>query len=138
MKSYSEMIKYDDYKDRFKYLLIGDGIVGDATFGGKRYLNQTLYRSPEWKRIRRQIIIRDNGYDLSHKDYMISGKILIHHINPITPEDIFDQNPKIMDPENLISVAFPTHNAIHFGDLTYIENTEWKPRSENDTCPWRL
>lgn len=137
MKSYSEMMKYDDYKDRFKYLLIGDKIVGDVTFGGSRYLNQILYKSQKWKSLRNKIIIRDYGFDLAHSDYLISGKILIHHINPITKDDIYSQNPIIYDPENLISVAFQTHNAIHYGDLSYIENKEWKPRTEFDTCPWK-
>ena len=122
--------------ERYRYLKLG-GSVGKETFGYDRYLNQALYRSPEWKRFRRDIIIRDNGCDLGCEGYDIVGKILIHHIEPITIEDIIKRNPKIFDTENVISTQLMTHNAIHYGDERLLI-TEPVVRKPNDTCPWKL
>lgn len=135
IKTYSEAILIPNFLDRFEYLKL-DGIVGAATFGYDRYLNQTLYRSTEWKRFRRDIILRDNGCDLGCEGYEIYGKILIHHLNPITMEDIINRNPCIFDPENVICTTLDTHNAIHYGDASLLV-TEPIERTKHDTCPWK-
>lgn len=135
IKTYSEAIAISDYLERFRYLKL-DGQVGVGTFDHDRYLNQILYKSPEWRRLRRDAILRDNGCDLAHEDYEIYGKIIIHHINPITVEDIVERDPKVFDLENVICVSMMTHNAIHYGgeDLLMKGPIE---RTPNDTCPWR-
>ena len=135
MKSYTELVKLSSFLDRLRYLKLS-GVVGAETFGYERRLNQVLYRSPEWKDIRRKAIIRDNGCDLGIEGRDISGKLLVHHINPITLEDIYKRDPKIFDLDNLICCSNETHQAIHYGDenLIVAEFTERKP---NDTCPWR-
>lgn len=135
MKSYSELIRIPSFEERFQYLRI-NGIVGEETFGCDRYLNQIFYKSEEWKRIRRRVIIRDNGCDLAWDEYEIKGIIIIHHINPITKEDILDRSSKLFDLENLICTSVNTHKAIHYG------NEEMLPkkiveRTMNDTCPWK-
>lgn len=134
-RSYSEVITLPTFLERYQYLKIG-GVIGEETFGYDRYLNQTLYRSAEWKRFRRDMIIRDNGCDLAHDEYEIVGKILLHHINPITPKDVIRRDPKIFDPENVICVSLNTHNAIHYGDESLLM-LDPVIRTENDTCPWR-
>lgn len=134
-RSYSELIKMDSYLDRFHYLKLG-GRVGKETFGFDRYLNQTLYRSEEWKRFRRDIIIRDNGCDLGCDGYEINDKILIHHINPLTPEDVINRSYKIFDRDNVISCSLNTHNAIHYGDATLLVTGPIE-RTPYDTCPWK-
>ena len=136
IKCYSELITLPTLRERFEYLKLG-GRVGEETFGFDRYLNQTLYRSPEWKRFRRDIIIRDNGLDLACDGYEIVGKILVHHIDPITMEDIVRRHPKIFDPENVVCVSLNTHNAIHYGDENLLI-TGPVVRTKFDTCPWRL
>lgn len=135
IKTYSEVIALPNFIERYRYLKIG-GAIGEATFGFDRYLNQTLYRSTEWKRFRRDMIVRDMGCDLGIEDYEIIGKIMLHHINPITVEDILRRSPAIFDPENVICTSMNTHNAIHYGDesLLMLEPIE---RTKNDTCPWR-
>lgn len=135
IKSYSEMVRLPTFLERYRYLKIG-GQVGEETFGYDRYLNQILYRSSEWKRFRRDIIIRDNGCDLACDGYEIIGKVLIHHIDPITVRDIELRDPKIFDPENVVSVTLNTHNAIHYGDESLLI-TEPLVRTPNDTCPWK-
>lgn len=135
MKSYSELIRIPSFEERFQYLRI-NGIVGEETFGCDRYLNQIFYKSEEWKRIRRRVIIRDNGCDLAWDEYEIKGIIVIHHINPITKEDILNRSSKLFDLENLICTSVNTHKAIHYG------NEEMLPkkiveRTMNDTCPWK-
>lgn len=134
-KRYSELISIPTYEKRFKYLQL-KGAVGNDTFGYDRYLNQILYNSPEWKRLRNQIIIRDNGRDLGCEGYEIYGRILIHHMNPITVEDIVSRDPIVFDPENLICVSHNTHNAIHYGDENLLIMAPVE-RTKNDTCPWR-
>lgn len=135
IKTYSECISLPTYLERFEYLKIG-GSVGVETFGHDRYLNQILYSSEEWKRFRRQIILRDNGCDLACEDRPLDRYVIVHHINPITVEDVLKRDPKIFDPENVICVSLRTHNAIHYGDeeLLILEPVI---RTPNDTCPWR-
>lgn len=134
IKTYSELIILPTFIERFQYLKI-DGRVGEETFGYDRYLNQVLYRSPEWKRFRRDIILRDGGCDLACEGHEIFGAALIHHINPITVEDILERHPKIFDPENVITTILNTHNAIHYGDEDLLGI--FTERTPNDTCPWK-
>ena len=135
IKTYSELITIPTFEERFEYLQL-KGSVGKDTFGYDRYLNQVLYRSPEWKRLRNQIIIRDNGCDLACDGYDIYGKVLIHHLNPITVEDVLARSRKVFDPDNLVCVSHNTHNAIHYGDVDLLV-TGPIIRTKNDTCPWR-
>ena len=135
IRTYSELITISTFEERFEYLKL-NGSVGLDTFGHDRYLNQILYNSPEWRRFRPEIIVRDNGCDLACEGYEIFGKILIHHINPITAQDILNRNPKVFDPENVITTVHNTHNAIHYGDKNLLI-TEPIERSRNDTCPWK-
>lgn len=135
IKTYSEMVKLPTFRERFLYLQIG-GLVGHITFGNERYLNQLLYHSGEWKSVRRDIIIRDNGCDLGCAGYDLNEDILIHHIDPITIDDIISRNSKVFDPDNLICTSLNTHNAIHYGDETLIV-TDPVTRKQNDMCPWR-
>lgn len=134
IRSYSELISLPTYEDRFEYLKIG-GFVGRETFGAERYLNQTFYRSAEWKRIRHQVIARDLGCDLAVEGFDVHDRIIIHHMNPITPEDIHSHNMDILNPEYLISTAHRTHNAIHYGDILSLPSRliERKP---GDTKLW--
>lgn len=134
-KTHSELIRLPTFLERYRYLKIG-GRVGEDTFGYDRYLNQILYRSIEWKNFRREIIVRDNGCDLGCEGYEIYGKVLVHHINPITIREIHNRDRKIFDPENVICVSHNTHNAIHYGDETLLI-TEPIVRAPNDTCPWK-
>ena len=135
IKTYSELIALPTYEERFNYLKL-EGVVGEMTFGFDRYLNQKLYTSQEWKTVRNQVIVRDNGCDLACEGYEIYGKILIHHINPITVEDVINHNPIIFDLENLISTTHNTHNAIHYGDENLLIKGPIE-RTKNDTIPWR-
>lgn len=134
-KSYFELIKKDSFEDRFDYLSL-KGSVGETTFGGHRYLNQILYQTEKWKRTRREVILRDNGCDLAHENYAIHGSIYIHHINPITIDDILKERPCVFDLENLICATFRTHNAIHYGTEDLLPRGPAN-RKKNDTCPWR-
>ena len=137
MKTYKEAIQFKYFEDRFKYLMIG-GVVGDQTFGGHRQLNQVLYSSAEWKNFRRDIIIRDNGCDLAHLEYPIEGRrLLIHHINPITVEQVIRRDPLIFDPDNVICVSHQTHEALHYRDERYLKTLVYNERRPNDTTPWR-
>ena len=135
IKTYSELIAFPTYEERFRYLQL-EGAVGKDTFGYDRYLNQILYNSQEWKRFRDKIIIRDNGCDLACEGYDIHGRILVHHINPIRVDDVVNRNPIVFDPENVVCVTHNTHNAIHYGDesLLILAPVE---RTKNDTCPWK-
>lgn len=134
MRTYSEMLRYQDFRQRFEYLKL-DGIVAHSTFGGRRYLNQALYQSDEWRHLRMEVILRDDGCDLGLADYPIHGKALIHHINPITPEDIQHRSPIVFDMDNLITVSFDTHNAIHYGDYSLV-GKDVVERRPFDTVPW--
>lgn len=134
-KTYSELIQLPTFSERLRYLLL-DGTVAAPTFGANRYLNQKLYHSAEWQRVRRLVIIRDGGNDLAVEGYSIEGAILIHHINPITEEMILNADPEIYNLDNLILTTRDTHNIIHYGDMALIKE-DWKPRTPNDTIPWR-
>lgn len=114
-RSYSELSQLTTFDERFKYLALR-GRVGDETFGFERHLNQTFYHSAQWKRARRLVILRDNNCDLGVPGYEVPARIHIHHMNPVTIDDLYDQNPDIVDPEFLISTTQLTHNAIHYGD----------------------
>lgn len=134
-RTYSELKNLDSFEERFNYLKL-NGQVGETTFGSKRYLNQLLYKSQEWMSVRDKAIIRDEGCDLGIPGRDIGGKVLVHHINPITIEDVLNNNPKVFDLENLITTSHITHEAIHYGD----ENLLIKDpiiRTANDTCPWK-
>ena len=136
IKTYSELITFPTFEERYRYLKL-DGVVGEDTFGFDRYLNQEFYqRDQEWKRKRDFVIIRDQGCDLGVEGREIRGKILIHHMNPITKDDILKRSEFLLNPEYLICTLKSTHDAIHYGD----ENLLMKgpvERKPNDTCPWR-
>lgn len=136
IRTYSELITFPTFEERFRYLNL-DGVVGKDTFGYDRYINQQLYhRSRKWKKARDKVIIRDNGCDLGIEGREIYGKIIVHHMNPITMEDILNDRDWIYDPEFLICTTHVTHNAIHYGD-EHLLVTAPIERSPNDTCPWK-
>jgi hypothetical protein len=135
IKTYSELITLPTYEERYRYLRLG-GQVGKETFGFDRYLNQVFYRSDEWRKVRDEVIIRDNGCDLGIEGREIHGRILIHHMNPITIEDIKNRSDFLLNPEYLITTVKNTHDAIHYGDEDLLI-TAPRERTKNDTCPWR-
>lgn len=135
IRRYSELILIPTFKERLEYAKCG-GIVGIETFGRNRYLNQMLYSSSEWRKVRREAIIRDGGFDLAHEDYPIPNSIYVHHLNPITEEDILGRNPCLFDLNNLVCVGFQTHNAIHYGSDSFT-NRDLIKRAKDDTCPWK-
>jgi hypothetical protein len=135
MRTYSELIQLPTFEERYRYLKLG-GKVGEETFGYARYLNQIFYQSPEWRSFRRDIIIRDNGCDLAMDGWVIQDRIYIHHLNPITLEDIRLRNPIALDPENAVVVSFGTHQAIHYGDESQLP-LGFVERTPNDMIPWR-
>ena len=135
IRTYSELITLPTFEERFRYLQLG-GKVGEDTFGHDRYLNQMFYTSDEWRRIRRDVIVRDNGCDLGIQDREIHGLIIIHHMNPITIEDIINRSEFLLNPEYLISTVKNTHDAIHFSDERILI-TDPIERRPNDTCPWK-
>lgn len=138
IRTYSELMKLNTFEERFKYLKLS-GSVGKDTFGYERYLNQVLYHSPAWKLVRRDVIVRDQACDLGIADRSIPGRIIVHHMNPILPEDLYDCDlASLMDPEFLISVSHSTHNAIHYGDESLLIPTEVVERKPGDTCFWRM
>ncbi len=134
-KCYSELIGLPTFIERYRYLKL-DGTVGEDTFGFRRWLNQVLYTSKEWKSFRREINRRDNGCDLAMAGFEIYGPVIIHHINPITYEDVLHRRDCLFDPENAILTQLGTHNAIHYGDESLL-NIAPVERTPNDTCPWR-
>lgn len=135
IRTYSELIALPTFEDRYRYLRL-DGRVGQETFGFDRWLNQRFYKDPEWLRIRDEIIIRDNGCDLGIEGREIHGRILIHHMNPITTEDIVKRSRYLLDPEYLICTVKRTHDAIHYGDESLLVLGPIE-RTKNDTCPWK-
>lgn len=135
-KSYEELIKIPTFEERLAYLMLF-GAVGKDTFGYDRYLNQILYKSAEWRRIRNQIILRDDGCDLAIDGYQIPSRALIHHINPITVDDIIQRRGIVFDPNNLITTTLNTHEIIHYGSIGDIDMLRYAERTPNDTCPWR-
>lgn len=135
MKTYSELIRLPSFEERYRYLKLG-GKVGEETFGFDRWLNQVFYKDAAWKSVRDSIIFRDNACDLGIAGREIAGRILIHHINPITKSDILRRNSCLFDPENLICTCKSTHDAIHYGDESLLVLTPVE-RIINDTCPWK-
>lgn len=137
IRTYSELMTLDTFEDRFLYLKL-DGSIGQDTFGFDRYLNQLFYRSPEWKQIRKFIITRDMGCDLAILDHeIINQQIIIHHMNPLTKEDIINKSDYLLNPEYLICTTKRTHNAIHYGDERLLDPIIPIVRTKNDQCPWR-
>ena len=137
IKRYSELIRLHTAEERFNYLKL-PGSIGESTFGFSRYLNQEFYTSKEWRDFRREMILRDNGCDMGLPDREIppGGKIILHHINTLTLEDIEEQGEALFDPENVICVSDRTHNAIHYGDISLLASGP-VVRRPNDTCPWK-
>lgn len=135
-KSYSELMKLKTFEERIEYLYLGDKLC-EETFGNYRYLNQKLYTSTEWIRTRTRVIIRDYGCDLGIEGCDLQKRnIIIHHINPITIDDVINRSPKLFDMDNLISTSMRTHNYIHFGAKH--DEPRFIERTPNDTCPWRM
>ena len=134
-RTYSELRRLDSFEDRFEYLQLG-GSVGTSTFGFDRHLNQSFYQSHEWKTVRQHVIVRDNGCDLGVEGYDIHAEILIHHINPMVPDDIIHGEPWIIDPEFLITTTKQTHNAIHYGDKNLLIPKVVVERLPGDTKLW--
>lgn len=134
-KCYSELIALPTFIERYRYLKL-NGVVGEDTFGFKRWLNQVLYTSSDWKSFRREIARRDNGCDLAVRGFEVYGPVIIHHIVPITYEDVLNRSKCLFDPENVILTQLGTHNAIHYGDESLL-NIAPVERTPNDTCPWK-
>ena len=133
-RCYTDLRLLTEFEERFEYLKLG-GEVGKDTFGFDRWINQRFYKSPEWRKIRRDVIIRDEGRDLGVEGYELQNGIYVHHMNPMLPKDIVDASEWILNPEYLICCSFDTHNAIHYGDASLLPKIiERKP---NDTCPWK-
>lgn len=133
--TYSELVTFPTFQERYRYLK-QSGIVAEETFGAHRYLNQAYYRSAEWRQTRNRVIIRDNGCDLGVEGFEINDRVYIHHINPITEEDILDRSPALFDMDNLICVSFNTHQAIHYGDESMLPINYFSERSPRDTILW--
>lgn len=135
-RSYRELSRLKTFKEKYEYLRLS-GSVGKETFGFDRYLNQALYSSAEWKRFRRNVIVRDNGCDLCDPERPIQGdRIIIHHINPLTVEDLENRSPLIFDMDNVVCVSYLTHQAIHYGDASLLPQ-DIQERMPNDTIPWK-
>lgn len=135
IRTYSELVKLQTFSERFNYLKL-QGFPSVETFGHLRFMNQELYKSRKWAKVRREVILRDNGCDLGLPGYELNFGAIIHHIEPLTPWDLLHDNFKIYDLNNLITVSLDTHNAIHYGrDSSF--DTIPKPRTIGDTCPWR-
>lgn len=134
LRTYSELIQFDTFRDRFEYLKL-NGIVGHPTFGFERYLNQRFYTSTQWKHVRNQVIARDLGMDLGVEGYEIHDRVIIHHMNPMVPEDLIDVEAHVLDPRYLITTTHRTHNAIHYGDSSQLL-TEFAVRQAGDTRLW--
>ena len=135
IRTYSELVRLPTFEERFRYLKL-DGLVGKDTFGFDRYLNQEFYRSKEWKEVRDFVIVRDNGCDLGMDGYEIVGRIYIHHMNPITVNDIVHSSDFLLNPDYLICMSHSTHNAVHYGDEDLLVTAPVE-RRKNDTCPWK-
>lgn len=135
IRTYTELMKLKTFEERYRYLKLV-ARVGEETFGFDRYLNQQFYHSQEWKSIRNEIIIRDSACDLGIIGREMSKGIIIHHMNPITKDDLIHQTDFLLNPDYLICTSKKTHSAIHYGDdsLLFDGITE---RTKDDTCPWR-
>lgn len=134
IRTYSELISIPTFGERYKYLKL-NGSVGQDTFGFDRIVNQKFYHSSEWRNLRNKIIVRDEACDLAMPEHELHSRIIIHHMNPIRLQDIVDLTEYVMNPEYLICVSHNTHNAIHYGDESMIQ--DYVARSRNDTCPWK-
>jgi hypothetical protein len=134
-RTYSELILLPTLEERFEYLRL-DGKVGEELFGYARYLNQVFYHGERWKDAKRDVILRDGGYDLGVKGWKIVGSIYVHHMNPVTLEQLKNDDPCLYDPENLISCSFKTHQAITYGSKALLPQP-MIIRRPNDTCPWK-
>lgn len=134
IRSYSELSQLDTFEDRFEYLKLSGG-VGRSTFGFDRYINQAFYTSKEWRDVRQHVVVRDNGCDLGILDREIHAEILIHHMNPMSVNDIINREPWIMDPEFLITTTHRTHNNIHYGSTNLAPKVVIS-RSPRDTRLW--
>ena len=135
MKTYSELIKLPTFEERFEYLKL-EGQVGETTFGYDRWINQIFYKSVEWRALRKEIILRDCGYDLGMEGRTLIGHIIVHHMNPISVKDVQNRTDLLLNPEYLISTSHLTHTAIHYGDESLLIPSEVVERKPNDTCPW--
>ena len=135
IKTYSELIKLPTFEERYEYLKLG-GVVGATTFGYDRIFNQRFYLSKPWLKVRDYVIIRDNGCDLAHEDHPVRTRVIIHHINVITIDDILNGTDILLDPEFLVTTVLRTHNAIHYGDANLLPQ-KIVERTKNDTCPWK-
>ena len=135
IRTYTELCRFETFKERYEYLRIG-GKVGEDTFGFDRYLNQLFYKDPEWLSVRDEVIVRDSGCDLGILDREIQGRIIVHHMNPITKKDILTRSRLLLDPEYLICTMKSTHDAIHYGDINLLM-LDPIVRTKNDTCPWK-
>lgn len=135
IRNYSTLITYSTFEDRYNYLKLNANVAED-TFGFDRWMNQKFYRSIEWKHVRDQVIVRDGGCDLAFPGREIFGRIYIHHMNPMTKEELMHNAEVLLDPEFLVCVSFDTHNAIHYGDTSLLIADPIE-RSPNDTCLWR-
>lgn len=136
LRTYSELSKLKTFKERYDYLYLGKRVFHE-TFGNQRYLNQIIYKTNYWMKVRNEVIVRDMGCDLGVPGMEITGKILVHHMNPLTIEDIIHNDPNIYNPEGLISVRIDTHNAIHYITSLNPRSETFVERYANDTCPWR-
>ncbi len=135
IRTYSELIQYSTFEERFEYLRLDDGTVGRATFGFDRYINQEFYHSQYWEDVRRDVIVRDEGCDLGIPGYEIHHNLLVHHMNPVTPDDIRNREDWILDPEFLIVTTHTTHNDIHFGSRNSLPKVVTR-RNPGDTKLW--
>lgn len=136
IRTYSELIKLDSFIERYRYLKLS-GKVGADTFGFDRWLNQMFYKTPEYRKVRREVILRDNGCDLGDPNFEINGRVIIHHMNPITQTDILKRSEFALDPEYMICVSHGTHNAIHYGDESQLPIVDIVERYPNDQAPWK-
>lgn len=130
------MMEAETFDERFEYLKLG-GKAGVATFGDARYMNQMFYASDEWRSVRDDVILRDEGCDLGIPGREINGTIYVHHINPMTKELLAHGDPSVIDPNNLVCVSYNTHKALHYGDISMLKLIEPVVRKPNDTCPWK-
>lgn len=135
MTPYEELMSYDTFEERFRFLQTHQK-VGEETFGYDRFINQQFYRSSEWQHLRNAVIVRDCGNDIGCSDHPINGKIFVHHIIPLTKKDIEESTDRLLDINNLITVSFETHNAIHYGDDSILKKYDMCERFSNDTSPW--
>ncbi len=134
VRTYSELRRFDTFEERYEYLRLGGG-VGESTFGFDRYINQAFYRSSLWKQVRNQVIVRDNGCDLGVLDRPINGGLLVHHISPMSVDDLIHHEEWVLNPEYLITTTHDTHNAIHYGDQSLLKKP-FTPRQMGDTKLW--